>query len=125
MRYPGKRGRKRGQSPFPDSEEVIPAIEGRYRVRDDRSYYGHSLGALFGAYALFQSPQLFKRRILVSPALYGGFPRLEPIAEQIQNERAHAGAISKALRFSPNVLQAPIFGAEGYWVRILSGRHSQ
>ena len=52
------------------AEEVIPSITARYRVSDDRSYYGHSLGGLFGAYALFQSPQLFKRMILVSPALY-------------------------------------------------------
>lgn len=52
------------------TEEVLPDIERRYRTSDDRTLMGHSLGGLFGAYALFQSPNTFRRMILGSPAFY-------------------------------------------------------
>jgi predicted alpha/beta superfamily hydrolase len=52
------------------TEEVLPEIEQRYRVSDDRTLLGHSLGGLFGAYTLFQAPNTFRRMILGSPALY-------------------------------------------------------
>ena len=51
------------------TEELIPDIERRFRTTPERLYAGHSLGALFGAYALFQSPTTFHKMILVSPAL--------------------------------------------------------
>ncbi len=50
-------------------EELIPDIERRYRTTGDRTYIGYSLGGLFGAYALFQAPEVFQRMILVSPSL--------------------------------------------------------
>ena len=52
------------------NEELIPDVERRYRVTQERIYSGHSLGALFGIYSLFQAPQTFTRMLLVSPALY-------------------------------------------------------
>jgi len=52
------------------TEELFPDIEKRYRATDDRSFVGHSLGGLFGAYCAFQSPSAFRRLILISPALY-------------------------------------------------------
>jgi predicted alpha/beta superfamily hydrolase len=52
------------------TEEVLPEVEQRYRVSDDRTLLGHSLGGLFGAYTLFQVPDTFRRMILGSPAFY-------------------------------------------------------
>ena len=52
------------------TEELIPDVEKRYRTTQERMYSGHSLGALFGLFSLFQSPLTFQRMILVSPALY-------------------------------------------------------
>jgi len=52
------------------TEELFPDIEKRYRVTADRSFVGHSLGGLFGAYCAFQTPTAFRRLILISPALY-------------------------------------------------------
>jgi predicted alpha/beta superfamily hydrolase len=51
-------------------EELIPDIEARYRANGDRTLVGYSLGGLFGAYVLFQSPETFKRMVLVSPSLW-------------------------------------------------------
>jgi predicted alpha/beta superfamily hydrolase len=51
-------------------EELIPDIERQYRVNGDRTFIGYSLGGLFGAYAMFQSPETFRRMILVSPSLW-------------------------------------------------------
>lgn len=51
-------------------EEIIPDIESRYRATTDRTFIGYSLGGLFGSYVLFQSPETFKRMILVSPSLW-------------------------------------------------------
>jgi uncharacterized protein len=51
------------------TDELIPDVERRYRAGAERLYSGHSFGALFGAYALFQSPTTFPKMILVSPSL--------------------------------------------------------
>lgn len=52
------------------TNELFPDIEKRYRVTDDRTFVGHSLGGLFGSYMLFHAPDAFQRMILISPALY-------------------------------------------------------
>ena len=52
------------------TEELLPDIDRRYRTSDDRTLTGFSLGGLFGAYALFQAPNTFRRMILGSPAFY-------------------------------------------------------
>jgi predicted alpha/beta superfamily hydrolase len=50
--------------------ELVPFVESTYRVDPElRAFYGFSLGALFGLYVMFKSPSLFRRHILVSPAL--------------------------------------------------------
>ncbi|MDP4252102.1 MAG: alpha/beta hydrolase-fold protein [Bacteroidota bacterium] len=49
--------------------ELIPFISSRYRVTDDRTLIGSSLGGLFTLYALFNDPSLFHRYVLTSPAL--------------------------------------------------------
>jgi predicted alpha/beta superfamily hydrolase len=51
--------------------ELVPAIERRYNVsRTDRAWFGHSLGGLFGVYAMFNNDGLFKRLIIGSPSLW-------------------------------------------------------
>ncbi|MBN2017170.1 MAG: WG repeat-containing protein [Candidatus Cloacimonetes bacterium] len=51
--------------------ELIPLIEMNYRiVPDERVLVGYSLGGLFGAYTLFEDPDLFNRYILISPSFW-------------------------------------------------------
>ena len=51
-------------------QELVPFVESTYRADPDlRAFYGFSLGGLFGLYVMLQSPDLFRRYILVSPAL--------------------------------------------------------
>jgi hypothetical protein len=52
-------------------EELIPAIEQTYNVRrDDRAFYGHSCGGLFGLFTLFEGNGLFQRFIIGSPSIW-------------------------------------------------------
>ncbi|NML64643.1 alpha/beta hydrolase [Hymenobacter sp. RP-2-7] len=51
-------------------QELFPLIEKNYRADPARrTYYGYSLGGLFGAYVLFSKPTLFQNILLGSPAL--------------------------------------------------------
>lgn len=52
--------------------ELVPSIEQEYRTNDHRILEGHSLGGLFGAYALMERPGLFDAYIILSPALWWG-----------------------------------------------------
>jgi predicted alpha/beta superfamily hydrolase len=52
-------------------KELIPFVESRYRCgKKDRALIGHSLGGLFAAFALFEKPNLFRRYVMISPALF-------------------------------------------------------
>ncbi len=62
-----------GASKFLDfiTKELIPFIEPKYRVdNNDRTIIGHSLGGLFVGYTLFQGQNIFKRYVMISPALF-------------------------------------------------------
>ena len=49
--------------------DVIKYVENNYRTDpDNRTYFGYSLGGLFGAYVLLEQPDTFKNYILGSPA---------------------------------------------------------
>lgn len=51
-------------------KKVIPYIETQYRTDTaNRSYFGYSLGGLFGAYTLMTQPDTFKNYILGSPSV--------------------------------------------------------
>jgi predicted alpha/beta superfamily hydrolase len=57
--------------------DVIKTIEKNYRTDpDNRTYFGFSLGGLFGAYALMTQPDTFKNYILGSPSLWRDIPLL-------------------------------------------------
>jgi len=50
--------------------DVIKYVENNYRADSDkRTYFGYSLGGLFGAYALLAQPDTFKNYILGSPSI--------------------------------------------------------
>lgn len=52
-------------------ETVIPYIESNYRAdKNERAISGSSLGGLFTLYAMYEKPQLFKRFISISPAVF-------------------------------------------------------
>jgi uncharacterized protein len=53
------------------SEELIPWVDATYRtIPGDRALAGHSLGGLFGVYVLTHSPEMFRKYVIGSPALW-------------------------------------------------------
>jgi predicted alpha/beta superfamily hydrolase len=51
--------------------ELMPWVASRFRVDPtDSTYFGHSLGGLFGAYVLMRAPATFQRYVIGSPALW-------------------------------------------------------
>lgn len=52
--------------------ELIPFIKSKYRVNDDRTLIGNSLGGFFTLYTLFNEPTLFNRYIASSPTVTTG-----------------------------------------------------
>ena len=68
--------------------DVIKYVETHYRTDpDNRTYFGYSLGGLFGAYTLLAQPDTFKNYILGSPALEGDIPMLSKLTSH-QNTNA-------------------------------------
>jgi predicted alpha/beta superfamily hydrolase len=53
-------------------KELIPFIKSKYRVNDDRTLVGSSLGGLFTLYTMFNETRLFNRYCLTSPAVSWG-----------------------------------------------------
>ncbi len=52
-------------------EVVFPYIEAKYRAKpSQRTFIGNSLGGLFGAYMLFNYPDMFSSYILGSPSVW-------------------------------------------------------
>ncbi|MDQ1434610.1 MAG: hypothetical protein QOF59_1426 [Actinomycetota bacterium] len=51
-------------------DELQPWVTTRYRVADDTTYFGHSMGGLFGTYVLLTEPQTFRRYAIGSPSLW-------------------------------------------------------
>jgi predicted alpha/beta superfamily hydrolase len=51
-------------------DELIPFIDARYPTKpDDRTYFGHSYGGLFGTWVLLTRPETFNRYIIGSPSI--------------------------------------------------------
>jgi predicted alpha/beta superfamily hydrolase len=64
-------------------DELIPFIDGRYPTDpSDRTYAGHSLGGLFGCFALFTHPETFTKYVIGSPSLFWGNGHVFTLAEQ-------------------------------------------
>ncbi len=48
-------------------DELFPAVDSQFRTVPHRILVGHSLGGLFGIYALIDKPEFFKAYIIISP----------------------------------------------------------
>ena len=99
-------------------EELIPAIEARYRTTDERAIIGESLAGLFVVETLLREPALFDHYIALDPSLWwdggslvdsaaarltrlGGAPRTLYLASSDVAEIASATArLAEALRRS-------------------------
>ena len=67
------------------TEEVIPFIEKRYRVRqgyENRGLGGSSYGALISLYTVIKKPQVFGKVLLESPSFYVDEAKILKVAEQ-------------------------------------------
>jgi len=61
--------------------DVITYVESNYRTdAENRSYFGFSMGGLFGTYILMSQPDTFKNYILGSPSLWRDIPKLTKFA---------------------------------------------
>jgi hypothetical protein len=63
------------------SDELIPAIEKRYRTEPLRVLLGHSQGGLFAHYALTTRPSAFQWYLALDAPL-SGFPEVKPMLEK-------------------------------------------
>jgi predicted alpha/beta superfamily hydrolase len=51
------------------NEELIPFVEKNYRTSQERLFWSHSIGGLFGLYALLKEPDVFSSVLVSSPFL--------------------------------------------------------
>jgi len=49
------------------NEEVIPFVDQNYRTTPQRLFWSHSIGGLFGIYALLEEPEVFQSVLVSSP----------------------------------------------------------
>lgn len=71
--------------------DVIKFIESNYRAdTSNRTYFGFSLGGLFGTYALMSHPDTFKNYILGSPSLWRDIPLLFSLENPALNNKGQA-----------------------------------
>jgi predicted alpha/beta superfamily hydrolase len=86
-------------------ENVIPTIEGRYRVDSaERMLAGSSAGGLFTLYALFEKPDLFQSYLALSPAVGWDSPFM---FRREREFRAKGRALSKRVWLSVGELEEP------------------
>jgi len=64
------------------ADELIPALERKYRTRAYRILIGHSYGGLFATYTLLNRPDVFNAYIAISPSLGWDHEALVKSAEQ-------------------------------------------
>jgi predicted alpha/beta superfamily hydrolase len=48
-------------------EEMVPFVDANYRTNDQRLFWSHSIGGLFGLYVLLTEPALFDAVLVSSP----------------------------------------------------------
>ncbi len=51
-------------------EDLVPSIAKDYNVSQDRAWFGHSFGGLFGVYAMLHNDGLFGRFVIGSPSFW-------------------------------------------------------
>lgn len=61
-----------GSGPFMQfiAQELLPFLQQEYRIGNERTLIGQSLGGLFASELLFRQPYLFSHYLIVSPSLW-------------------------------------------------------
>ena len=96
-------------------QELIPLIEANYRAdAADRTLLGHSWGADFALYALFESPELFRRYVVASPG---------PNLEDEQNYAAHHDSLPVRMHLVMEDMKDEDVEWLGSFVSRLESRH--
>lgn len=86
--------------------DIFPFIESKYRTdTTNRIFIGHSLGGLFGAYILFESPDMFSSYILGSPSVWFNDNSLLKLMPQ-------KASVKTKVYLSVGFLETPEFGAK-------------
>ncbi|MBM1107013.1 hypothetical protein JQC67_12750 [Aurantibacter crassamenti] len=69
--------------------DVIQYVESNYRTDpDNRTYFGYSLGGLFGSYIVLTQPNSFKNYILGSPSLRTNIPYLSKLSDSLSKSNS-------------------------------------
>jgi predicted alpha/beta superfamily hydrolase len=105
--------------------DLVPSIERNYNASQDRAWYGHSFGGLFGLYALFHNDGLFRRFVIGSPSIW------EAKAVIQSSEKAFAATtrpLAAKVFFSVGLLEQNGSGPGMVndlreLIRVLEGRH--
>jgi uncharacterized protein len=66
--------------------ELIPFVEKNYKVNQNRSLIGHSLGGLFTVYSLFKKERLFTHYVALSPSLWIDRRRIYEFEKQYRKD---------------------------------------
>jgi len=74
-------------------EEVIPAMEARYRTNGQRGVIGESLAGLFIVESALEEPELFQRHAAISPSLWWDMQALAHRAEALLARRDQVPAL--------------------------------
>lgn len=91
-------------------EELIPAINQRYRTAPYKVFAGHSLGGLFAIHAYLSHPKTFDAYIAVSPSLWWDGRLLLNRAEAAFADRKAAGVVFLAVGDEGKLLRQPFDG---------------
>lgn len=88
-------------------EDLVPSIEKNYNVSQDRAWFGHSFGGLFGAYVLFNNDGLFRRFVIGSPSFWQAS---KVIADAEKSFAATGKPLPARVFFSVGMLEGPNTG---------------
>lgn len=69
------------------TQELIPAINSRYKTNETRVLAGHSLGGLLALYSIYKNPGTFTHVIAASPSLPYGDGKLLSLFSDIKDPR--------------------------------------
>ncbi|MEL7006560.1 MAG: alpha/beta hydrolase-fold protein, partial [Bacteroidota bacterium] len=102
-------------------KDVIPYVENNYRTDPNkRTYFGYSLGGVFGAYTLLSHPNTFKNYILGSPALDGDIPY---ITELDANTRSKQNGLNANVFISYGSLERELSQYADEFITLLKNRN--
>lgn len=89
------------------SQNVIPYINQHYSASEDqRVFFGHSFGGLFGLYVLFNQPELFQHYSIASPSLWwgkGAITHMNPLAQKAESVLITLGEYEQHPERDPNI----------------------